>query len=138
VISPVAKHLPSFARPAPQNSLYERHCIRSIRNCAGERARAGKQSKSLTAKVAKKSRKGRKENQEQFFAIFAAFLCDLAVKRFSPSLELSLRRSLLRAHTTGHNLGRKVALALHRRTGEAPQDRELSHMRERIGNRPLK
>jgi len=75
--SPVAKNLPSFARPAPQNSRYERHCIRSIRNCGGERVRAEKRNKSLTAKAAKKRREDRKEMHLPFFAFFAEVLCVL-------------------------------------------------------------
>jgi len=131
VISPVAKHLPSFARPAPQNSLYERHCIRSVRNCAGERVRAGRQSKRLNAKFAKNCSWFSLRALRLLFATFA-------VKSFSPSLELPFRRSLFRAHAPRDNLGCVIILALHRRTGEAPQHRELPHVRERIRNRPLK
>jgi hypothetical protein len=131
VISPVAKHLPSFARPAPQNSLYERHCIRSVRNCADERVRGRKAKQKLNRKVCK-------ELLLAFFARFAAFFATFAVKSFSPSLELPLRRSLFRAHAPRDNLGCVIILALHRRTGEAPQHRELPHVRERIRNRPLK
>ena len=131
MISPVTKHLPSFARPAPQKfalraSLYPK-CPK-----LRWRTRTGRKAKQ------KLNRKVCKEPLLVFFARLAAFFATFAVKSFGPSLELPLRRSLFRAHAPRDNLGCVIILALHRRTGEAPQHRELPHVRERIRNRPLK
>src|SRR5580658_8497844 len=53
-------------------------------------------------------------------------------------LELALRRSLLRAHASYHDLSLVVVFRLHRLSRQSPQYDDLANMSERVGNRSLK
>jgi len=54
------------------------------------------------------------------------------------SVEFAFGFFLIRPKVAGFDFGARVVLALHRRTGYATQHGELAHVRERVGNRPLK
>src|SRR5437879_6822425 len=55
-----------------------------------------------------------------------------------PSIKFPFWRSLLSSHATGNDLRRKITFTFHRSPRHPPQHRDLSNMRQRIRDRPLK
>lgn len=53
------------------------------------------------------------------------------------AVKLAARRSLIRSHATGNDIGARIAFRPHRRACRAPKHGELTYVRERVGKRPL-
>ena len=52
-------------------------------------------------------------------------------------LEFAGWSSLVSAYTSGGDFGHKVIFRPHRDSGKAAQDIDLSHVSQRVGNRPF-